>query len=53
MGSAEVGALREQLEKCQYLADTAPDEKETAQFREMASMLQAQLKQLLPGKTRK
>ena len=53
MANADVSALREQLEKCQYLADTAPNEEKADHFREMAKMLQARLKQLLSSKGRK
>ena len=41
------GVLREQIEKCQFLADTVPDEDRATRFQEMADMLRVRLKQLL------
>lgn len=46
MSSIEAGALREQIEKCQFLADTASDENRATGFQQMADKLRSRLKQL-------
>lgn len=47
MSRIEAGALREQIEKCQFLADTVPDENRATGFQQMADKLRARLTQLL------